>query len=271
MPYLALVNICTLPYSVWSVWYQKVKARQWCVLCMIVQITFYLIFAVNIIFGYVIWPEFAIGQIFPVAVIYLVPFIAISLLTPAIAESLKVSDIVQRMNSLKMTDEVFEGLLKSNNYYEVEDSVSKIVFGDPDAEMQITVISNPHCEPCGKAHEKFDKLIDTLGGRACMRFLFINFKSELFSNSGKFLISAYLNNDEQTAKDIYYKWFTGEKYKLHKTYEHYGFDMEAEEVVRLQEKHEEWCDVNKIPSTPTILINGYKLPDIYNIEDINLI
>ena len=38
IPYLAIVNILSLPFTVWSVWYQKVKARQWCPLCLIVQI-----------------------------------------------------------------------------------------------------------------------------------------------------------------------------------------------------------------------------------------
>ena len=34
-PYV--LNIFTLPYSFWSVWYQKAKAKQWCVLCLIIQ------------------------------------------------------------------------------------------------------------------------------------------------------------------------------------------------------------------------------------------
>jgi len=35
---IALINTLTLPYAIWSVWYQKAKARQWCPLCLIVQI-----------------------------------------------------------------------------------------------------------------------------------------------------------------------------------------------------------------------------------------
>ena len=50
---LALINIIALPYSFWSVWYQKVKARQWCPLCLIVQVFFtveYFYFQLNIWF-----------------------------------------------------------------------------------------------------------------------------------------------------------------------------------------------------------------------------
>lgn len=43
-PYLALCNICCLPYTVWSIWYQKFRARHWCTLCVGVQSTLWLLF-----------------------------------------------------------------------------------------------------------------------------------------------------------------------------------------------------------------------------------
>jgi hypothetical protein len=54
---LVWVNILTLPYTVWSVWYQKAKAKQWCPLCLIVQVLLWLILALNRIFGYIQVPE----------------------------------------------------------------------------------------------------------------------------------------------------------------------------------------------------------------------
>lgn len=269
--YVALINICALPYSVWSIWYQKVKAKQWCVLCIIVQVLFYLFFIVNLIFGNIHIPSFGLVDIITIGAIYIIPFCVVSLLVPVLANSLRTRNITQKLNSLKMDDIVFEGLLTNSKHYEVDDTVSQIVFGNPDAELQVTVISNPHCEPCGKAHEKLDKLMDAMGDRMCMRFIFINFNSEIFKNSGRFLIAAYLNNDEQTAKEIFLKWFTGEKYKVGATYEQYGFNMEVAEVVAEQQRHENWSTENKIAFTPTILINGYQMPDVYDINDLKLL
>ena len=42
--YLALCNVCCLPFSFWSVWYQKYRARHWCTLCLSVQLTLWLLF-----------------------------------------------------------------------------------------------------------------------------------------------------------------------------------------------------------------------------------
>lgn len=41
---LALCNVCCLPFSFWSVWYQKFRARHWCTLCLGVQATLWLLF-----------------------------------------------------------------------------------------------------------------------------------------------------------------------------------------------------------------------------------
>lgn len=42
--YLAAINLCCLPFSFWSVWYQKFRAKAWCTLCLTVQATLWLEF-----------------------------------------------------------------------------------------------------------------------------------------------------------------------------------------------------------------------------------
>ena len=42
--YLAACNILCLPFTFWSIWYQKFRARNWCTLCVSVQATLWLLF-----------------------------------------------------------------------------------------------------------------------------------------------------------------------------------------------------------------------------------
>lgn len=42
--YLALCNVLCLPFTVWSIWYQKFRAHTWCTLCVSVQCTLWLLF-----------------------------------------------------------------------------------------------------------------------------------------------------------------------------------------------------------------------------------
>ena len=47
--------------------------------------------------------------------------------------------------------------------------------------------------------------------------------------------------------------------------------MESGEVLKEQLQHEKWSEQNKIHRTPTVLLNGYILPEIYDIDDIRLL
>ena len=42
--WLALINICCLPFTLWSIWYQRFRAKHWCTLCVCVQLSLWLQF-----------------------------------------------------------------------------------------------------------------------------------------------------------------------------------------------------------------------------------
>lgn len=50
--WLALINICCLPYTLWSVTYQKFVAKHWCTLCLSVQLSLWLQFICYLLDGW---------------------------------------------------------------------------------------------------------------------------------------------------------------------------------------------------------------------------
>lgn len=50
--YLAVINFCCLPFSFWSVWYQKFRVKAWCTLCLCVQALLWLLFVVYLVGGW---------------------------------------------------------------------------------------------------------------------------------------------------------------------------------------------------------------------------
>lgn len=42
---VALINVCCLPFSFWSIWYQRFRAHSWCTLCLTVQALLWLLAA----------------------------------------------------------------------------------------------------------------------------------------------------------------------------------------------------------------------------------
>ena len=132
-PYIILINILSLPFTVWSVWYQKVKARQWCPLCLIVQGLLWCIFMINCLFGYINLQDFFFHfqfsvfsfQLIIVCCIYIIPVFTLNLLLPKLSEGNQVGQLRQEINSIKANDEVFKALLVQQPFMKSENPIRK--------------------------------------------------------------------------------------------------------------------------------------------------
>lgn len=84
LPQLALCNVCCLPFTVWSIWYQKFRARKWCTLCVCVQGTLWLLFFSYLSGGYIrdAWPPDI--RFFVLGITYVAVMLAINALMPLI-------------------------------------------------------------------------------------------------------------------------------------------------------------------------------------------
>ena len=61
---------------------------------------------------------------------------------------------------------------------------------------------------------------------------------------------------------IYDKWFKEGKYKKDEFFKKYGF-VPNDGISEEYQKHIDWKEKNKLRATPTVLFNGYTLPDMY--------
>lgn len=264
--YLAIINICALPYSFWSIWYQKVKAKEWCPLCLIVQGLLWAIFAINLKFSFVQIPVFSISDTLMIACVYISAILLINVFASKLGKDGMMEQITQEINSIKADESTFLSLLKKQTYYKVDKSTSKILFGNTNADILVTIFTNPHCNPCAQLHARVDEFLKQTD-KLCIQYIFTSFEESL-DESNKFLISSYLNNRNEKVRKIYSEWFSRGKSTKEDFFQIYETDILNKKVVLEFEKHESWKMQTGLRSTPTILVNGYKLPDNYKIEDL---
>lgn len=86
LPELALFNLCCLPYTCWSIWYQRFRAHHWCTLCVSVQCTLWCLFFSYLAGGWVvaITADFSIITAAVLGVTYLTTLLALNRLLPAL-------------------------------------------------------------------------------------------------------------------------------------------------------------------------------------------
>ena len=63
-------------------------------------------------------------------------------------------------------------------------------------------------------------------------------------------------------------WFENSKELRDNYFKNMGLDLENPEIEVEFQKHEAWKKKTQIKSTPTVLVNGYRLPASYRIEDL---
>lgn len=264
--YLSIVNILALPYSFWSVWYQKWKVKQWCPLCLMVMGLLWLLFFTNLNSGFFIMPDLQISDLINITSIYLIPVLVLNLLIPKLSEANKIEQITQEINSLKANEDIFLTLLKQQPYFEVEKSTSKIMFGNPEANIRVAILTNPHCNPCAKMHSRIEKILEQTNN-LCIQYIFSSFDESL-DGSNKFLISTYLSRETEVMKSIFTEWFEKGKNSKDEFFLKYKLPFETPEVMNEFHRHKLWIEKTKITSTPTILVSGFKLPSNFKIEDL---
>ncbi|WP_165020444.1 vitamin K epoxide reductase family protein [Dysgonomonas sp. ZJ279] len=268
-PYLALINCCALPYSLWSVWYQKFIAKEWCLLCLIVQALLWLSFIINLVFDYIYVPRLSFFAIFIVGCLFIMPSAIINILLPYFIDKKQLKAVQLRYSSIKMDAGVFESKLKVQPYYEVNREISQILWGNKDAETLVTLVTNPHCGSCAAIHQQLDNLLDRVGDKICVQYILTSFSEELES-SATFLTAVYLSDEikPDEKREIFNRWFSHGKNNRQDFFDRYDFDITSQTVLDEIESHRRWCKTVSLKGTPTIIMNGHELPEGYNIDDV---
>ncbi|MDR2916910.1 MAG: thioredoxin domain-containing protein [Tannerella sp.] len=262
--YAALINIFALPYTIWSVWYQKFKAKQWCPLCLIVQGILWLLFIINLILGSTYLPLLAIQSILLVGCIYLIPVLVLNMLTPIFTGNEKNENTTQEINSLKANEEIFKILLKDKKKHEIDKSDSNILLGNPDAKNLITVITNPYCYACIQMHTQLETLLKRTNNGYCIQYVFTPFNDKLEDHS-KFLIFMYYKLNAIDFLALLKDWLRYGKDHWEHFYKK-KFDYNDIDMLNEFQKHKMLIKKINIKATPTILFNGYELPNGYTTE-----
>jgi len=264
---IVLINIIALPYSFWSVWYQKFKVKQWCLLCLIVQSLLWAIFIVNLSFKGIHVPNLNLTEISIVSSSYIILLLVTHFFISMTGDEKMNKEKVQKFNNLKMNEKFFSLLLNSQPYYPVDKSISKILFGNTQSNNLITIVTNPYCNACALMHKKVIELMKMMEHKVCVQYIISTFSPTL-EFTEKFLIGAYLQNNPEDINKIYNDWFEKGKSVPMKFINYYDINIENNDVKDEFEKHKSWISRTKLNTTPTILVNGYKLPDIYRIDDL---
>ena len=263
------LNLFALPYTVYSVSYQY-RHKNWCVLCCMVQAL--LIIANIVAFSFGLWSfsfsTFSFSLSAQILFSFLLPVTLWYTFKPFFTNSIQFNPLKQHLKKFKYNSELFKQILINQPRYAISDEMMPVTLGNPNAETVITMVSNPFCGPCAKAHQTID---EWLKYRDDLQLKII-FTTADHHDDEKTKVSRHisalttLNNADLLGKALN-DWYAQGAKKYETWAQKYPITFNGE-MNRVTQKQKTWCDMAEIAFTPTILVNGYKLPEPYRLEDI---
>jgi len=267
---LGLLNILALPYIVFSVYYQWRVAKQWCVLCLAVQ-TLLLLGGINILSNNLLasFSDISVSFLINAFFIYSLPVLLWYTTKPFVLHLQERKNIKREYLRIKFNTEIFETLLKKQKQITLPVDDLGIDIGNPTSVNTLIKVCNPYCDPCSKAHLQLDELLKEIHSLK-MKIIFMTPNDEAHHaiKPTRHLMAIASLNDERILRQSLDDWYLSEKkdYDLFASkYPMNGKLMKQGSKIAAMKS---WCNTINITFTPTIFINGYQLPNVYSIEDL---
>ncbi|MDV3560274.1 ABC transporter permease [Elizabethkingia anophelis] len=154
-----------------------------------------------------------------------------------------------------------------NNDRVVFQSKSSLFFGDINAPIHVSIISNPFCGYCKEAHEILEKLLNNYTGVALeLRFNYSeDTATQELTNILNLFFSIYNELGENECLRAIKYWFENRDYeKLQNEYIKCNMENNIEHFIIIGDEHKR----KNINFTPILFFNGYRFPDKYDRSDI---
>ena len=266
---IAYLNVLALPYTIFSIYYQGRVAKQWCVLCLSVQ-ALLLLGGINIIANGLLLSIPEIASIFKGVLLYLIPVLLWYALKPYLLKLQEAKNTKREYLRVKFNAEIFDTLLKRQKQITVSTDGIGIDLGNPDATNTLIKVCNPYCGPCAKAHPKIEKLMEEIPDlKVKIIFTTPNDPTHLAFKPVDHLLSIkHQNKNDKILKQALDDWYLADKKDYARFATKYPMDADHGKHADKIEAMFKWCDDMDISFTPTLFVNGYQLPEAYNIADL---
>ncbi|MFB9841174.1 vitamin K epoxide reductase family protein [Mucilaginibacter ginsenosidivorans] len=265
---LAFLNLVSLPYTFYSIFYQARTAKQWCVLCCTVQALLWIEFIPLVTFlkSPVLLP--GVSQWLSILACLALPVATWILLKPLLLKAQQLKTLKPQLQKFKYNKELFDTALQSQPKYALPSDDWSIVLGNVEAATIITMVSNPYCPPCSKTHQELDNWL----GRLDDIQLRIVFTADNTENDNKTPVVRHLmalneTGDKALIKRALHDWYEQKQKDYNAWADVYPVQLDENQYYKLNEQ-KAWCEMAEVKATPTLLINGYVLPADYQVEDI---
>lgn len=265
-----------LPYTFWSIYYQWRVAREWCVLCLTVQV--------------LLWVEFGLGittlnitnisnvgnsllayDFSPTSVLYLLGTLAVvpalwALFKGHLQKSTRYDSLFREFQKLKFDPDYLQGLMSKQRVLPpIFEGMKVVTLGNPEAENTLIMVTSPTCAACRRNYSEVKKWLGTTDTVQIQIILAAGFSDDDVASKVARQILSLPTNQMGGALD---HWFgTSERY-YNEWSEQTNGDYRSEAAIQQLQLHIRWLELAGVMTAPTTFLNAVELPKFYQVREL---
>ena len=268
---LAIINLLSLPYSFYSIYYQWRVAKQWCIFCCSIQALLWSEFFAFLPNWLSISPVFSFYSFSKLFVAMLIPMILWVFIKPFLINSGKLKLLLPELYRFKYNKEFFKNIVQKEPKYILPAEEDTITIGNREANNVLTIVSSPFCHACADAHKLLDDLTE-IRDDVKIQFVFLTRirSRELDTKVLTHFMNLKSAYDDTSVKQALSQWYSQKDKNYESWQEKYPVDALVDHSDTLLSQ-KAWCKMVDITGTPTLFINGRKLPNPYRPEDLKYV
>ena len=266
---LAIIFIIASFYIPFSIYYQSTVIKHWCRLCLATQCILcvalaWSVLALRLIDGI----GFNFSMLLILAVCTIVPTIIWILLKPIILTSRKAKEYNVAYKRIMHNPDIFNGLLSRQQKASEGWENLGINIGNTNAQNTIIKVCNPYCGLCARIHPLIEAILDSNDNiNLKMIFTATNHIDDPRNKPVRHFLSIAAKNDMEFTRRVIDDWYQDKNKNFNDFAAKYPIVNSVETSSKI-ELMATWCIDSNITYTPTIFVNGRRLPQAYDLAEL---
>ena len=271
-----LISLLAIPVTFYSIYYQAIAIKKWCLLCLSIVCILWMqsIFSLlNLNASSLVINSDLLISILVTVTIFFIVAIVYNYLSSQLEELYTLKGIKVDFYKFKRNFTLFNSLLEKSKPIstKINHDFSGIILGNPEAQLQITVITNPFCGYCKPVHTLVEDIYKKYSKDVMLQIRFNSNPNDIDSKSTRVvtrLLELYQINGLEFCMHAMHSIYNNQDEKL--WLEQFGECSDLDYYCSILDEQYTWCVDNNINFTPEILINGKSYPNQYDRSDLIL-
>lgn len=265
-----VIGLLAFPITLYSIYYQAVVVKKWCLLCLNIVCILWVQAALS---TFNINAVFASTVSFQEVLLTSISFIGFLTIYNTLAPLFKVLRELEKIKidhfKFKRNFNLFGTLLGQSKTIDTNiNDVSEIVFGNPDSNLEITIVTSPFCGHCKPVHTLVEDILKKYQEKVMIITRFnanVNSPENNLVKVASRLIEIYNTSGSKACLNAMHRIYSGQR--VDEWIKEFGMCSNKAFIDTL-EKESEWCKTNALNFTPAIFINGKSFPKEYDRGDL---